>query len=33
VVLERVVERLGATGCLTSERDILDGLARSVLSP
>jgi exopolyphosphatase/guanosine-5'-triphosphate,3'-diphosphate pyrophosphatase len=33
VVLERVVVRLGATGCLTSERDILDGLARSVLSP
>ena len=32
VVLERVVVRLGATGCLTSERDILDGLARSVLS-
>jgi exopolyphosphatase/guanosine-5'-triphosphate,3'-diphosphate pyrophosphatase len=33
VVLERVVVRLGAKGCLTSERDILDGLARSVLSP
>jgi exopolyphosphatase/guanosine-5'-triphosphate,3'-diphosphate pyrophosphatase len=33
VILERVVERLGATGCLTSERDILDGLAWSLLSP
>ena len=32
VVLERVVSRLGAAGCLTSERDILDGLARSVLA-
>jgi exopolyphosphatase / guanosine-5'-triphosphate,3'-diphosphate pyrophosphatase len=32
VVLERVVVRLGATGCLTSEHDILDGLARSVLA-
>ncbi len=32
VVLERVVVRLGATGCLTSEHDILDGLAQSVLA-
>ncbi len=31
VILERVVVRLGATGCTTSEHDILDGLARSVL--
>jgi exopolyphosphatase / guanosine-5'-triphosphate,3'-diphosphate pyrophosphatase len=31
VILERVVDRLGAAGCLTSEHDILDGLARSVL--
>jgi exopolyphosphatase / guanosine-5'-triphosphate,3'-diphosphate pyrophosphatase len=31
VILERVVDRLGAVGCLTSEHDILDGLARSVL--
>lgn len=31
VILERVVDRLGCTGCLTSEHDILDGLARSVL--
>jgi exopolyphosphatase / guanosine-5'-triphosphate,3'-diphosphate pyrophosphatase len=31
VILERVVDRLGATGCLSSEHDILDGLARSVL--
>ena len=30
-VLHEVVERLGAPGCLTSEHDILDGLARSVL--
>jgi exopolyphosphatase/guanosine-5'-triphosphate,3'-diphosphate pyrophosphatase len=32
LVLERVVERLGAKGCLSSEHDILDGLAHSVLS-
>jgi exopolyphosphatase/guanosine-5'-triphosphate,3'-diphosphate pyrophosphatase len=32
VVLERVVVRLGASGCLTSEHDILDGLARSILT-
>jgi exopolyphosphatase / guanosine-5'-triphosphate,3'-diphosphate pyrophosphatase len=32
VILERVVDRLGATGCLSSEHDILDGLARSVLA-
>jgi exopolyphosphatase/guanosine-5'-triphosphate,3'-diphosphate pyrophosphatase len=31
LVLERIVERLGAEGCLSSEHDILDGLARSVL--
>jgi exopolyphosphatase/guanosine-5'-triphosphate,3'-diphosphate pyrophosphatase len=31
VILERVVDRLGAEGCLSSEHDILDGLARSVL--
>ena len=31
VILERVVDRLGCDGCLTSEHDILDGLARSVL--
>ncbi len=31
LILERVVERLGATGCLSSEHDILDGLAQSVL--
>ena len=30
-VLFEVVSRLGAAGCLTSEHDILDGLARSVL--
>lgn len=32
VILERVVDRLGVGGCLTSEHDILDGLARSVLA-
>jgi exopolyphosphatase / guanosine-5'-triphosphate,3'-diphosphate pyrophosphatase len=32
VILERVVVRLGADGCLSSEHDILDGLARSVLA-
>lgn len=32
VILERVVEHLGADGCLSSEHDILDGLARSVLA-
>jgi exopolyphosphatase/guanosine-5'-triphosphate,3'-diphosphate pyrophosphatase len=32
VVLERVVTRLGAAGCLSSEHDILDGLARSLLA-
>ncbi len=32
VILERVVDRLGAPGCLSSEHDILDGLARSVLA-
>jgi exopolyphosphatase/guanosine-5'-triphosphate,3'-diphosphate pyrophosphatase len=32
VILERVVERLGVDGCLSSEHDILDGLARSVLA-
>jgi exopolyphosphatase / guanosine-5'-triphosphate,3'-diphosphate pyrophosphatase len=32
VVLEHVVARLGAAGCLASEHDILDGLARSVLA-
>ncbi len=31
VILERVVDRLGTAGCLSSEHDILDGLARSVL--
>ncbi len=31
VILERAVRRLGASGCLHSERDILDGLAQSVL--
>jgi exopolyphosphatase/guanosine-5'-triphosphate,3'-diphosphate pyrophosphatase len=31
LILERVVERLGVDGCLSSEHDILDGLARSVL--
>lgn len=31
VILERVIRRLGADGCWHSERDILDGLARSVL--
>jgi exopolyphosphatase/guanosine-5'-triphosphate,3'-diphosphate pyrophosphatase len=31
LILERVVDRLGAAGCLSSEHDILDGLARSVL--
>jgi exopolyphosphatase / guanosine-5'-triphosphate,3'-diphosphate pyrophosphatase len=32
VVLYEVIRRLGANGCLSSEHDILDGLARSVLS-
>ena len=32
VILERVVRRLGAAGCLSSEHDILDGLAQSVRS-
>ncbi|HLK46418.1 MAG TPA: hypothetical protein VKT18_10530, partial [Acidimicrobiales bacterium] len=32
LVLERVVTLLGAPGCLSSEHDILDGLARSVLA-
>ena len=32
VILERVVDRLGVDGCLSSEHDILDGLARSVLA-
>jgi exopolyphosphatase/guanosine-5'-triphosphate,3'-diphosphate pyrophosphatase len=32
VILERVVDRLGVAGCLSSEHDILDGLARSVLA-
>ena len=31
IVLHEVVRRLGAEGCLCSEHDILDGLARSVL--
>lgn len=31
VILERVVDRLGADGCLSSEHDILDGLAMSVV--
>jgi exopolyphosphatase/guanosine-5'-triphosphate,3'-diphosphate pyrophosphatase len=31
LILERVVDRLGASGCLSSEHDILDGLAQSVL--
>jgi exopolyphosphatase/pppGpp-phosphohydrolase len=31
-ILEAVVRRLGATGCLSSERDILDGLAQSALT-
>ena len=31
VILERVIVRLAAEGCLSSEHDILDGLARSVL--
>jgi exopolyphosphatase / guanosine-5'-triphosphate,3'-diphosphate pyrophosphatase len=32
IILERVVDRLGVDGCLSSEHDILDGLARSVLA-
>jgi exopolyphosphatase/guanosine-5'-triphosphate,3'-diphosphate pyrophosphatase len=32
VILERVVVRMGVDGCLSSEHDILDGLARSVLA-
>jgi exopolyphosphatase / guanosine-5'-triphosphate,3'-diphosphate pyrophosphatase len=32
VILARVVNRLGVDGCLSSEHDILDGLARSVLA-
>jgi exopolyphosphatase / guanosine-5'-triphosphate,3'-diphosphate pyrophosphatase len=31
VILERVIDRLGTDGCLSSEHDILDGLAQSVL--
>ena len=32
-ILAAVSERLGVDGCLSSEHDILDGLARSVLRP
>jgi exopolyphosphatase/guanosine-5'-triphosphate,3'-diphosphate pyrophosphatase len=32
-ILAAVLERLGVDGCLSSEHDILDGLARSVLRP